>query len=161
MSKYQDAKVLPPAKSGKITPAQARKAVKNLLTNPKARAGIKKLTISNVPISILVHCAAPMNHGASKYETHNWIDKDKGLDMMTYIDAALRHLILFKCGEDTASDSGYHHLDHIMAGLGVLRDAMLIDNVVDNRIKYPNIGINRLKEMLEGNTLEEVIKKEK
>ena len=161
MSKRQDAKVLAPAKSGKITPAKARAAVKNVLTNPKARAGAKKLTISNSPISVLAHIAAPMNHGAAKYEKYNWIDKDKGLDMMTYIDAMLRHLLLFMAGEDTAEDSGLHHLDHIMAGIGVLRDAMLVDNVVDNRVKYPPIGIARLKAILEGSTLEDVISKEK
>lgn len=134
--------------------------MKNKLANPKARAGAKKLTITNVPISMLAHCAAPMNNGAAKYEKYNWIDKDKGLDMMTYVDAILRHTLLFMAGEDVAEDSGVHHLDHIMAGIGVLRDAMLVDNVVDNRVKYPPIGLERLKKMLEGNTLEEVISNE-
>jgi len=129
-------------------------------SNPKARAGAKKLTLTNVPVSMLVHVAFPMNNGAAKYEKYNWIDKDKNLDMMTYIDAALRHLLLFQAGEDCAEDSGVHHLDHAMAGLGVLRDAMLIDNVVDNRVKYPEIGIKRLKQMMEGRSLEEVIKDE-
>ena len=129
--------------------------------NPKARAGAKKLTLTNVAISPRVFMAGPMNHGAAKYEKYNWIDKDKGLDMMTYVDAALRHITLFMAGEDCAEDSGFHHLDHVMAGISVLRDAMMLDNVTDNRVKYPPLALNRLKLMLEGKSLEDVIKEEK
>ncbi len=129
--------------------------------NPKCRTGAKKLTITNAPISPWILMAGPMGNGAAKYGKYNSIDKDKGLDMMTYVDAALRHIFLFMAGEDCAEDSGFHHLDHLMAGIAVLRDAMLIDNVVDNRIKYPPIGIQRLKAMLEGQSLEEIIKGEK
>lgn len=129
--------------------------------NPKARAGAKKLTMTNVPISMLVHNSFPMNDGAAKYTKYNWIDKDKGLDMMTYIDAVYRHITLFMAGEDCAEDSGRHHLDHIMSGVCVLRDAMMLDNVTDNRVKYPPLALKRLKLMMEGKSLEDVIKEEK
>jgi hypothetical protein len=117
--------------------------------DPKKLAGAKKLDLSTVPLSTLVLLANPMGNGAGKYGKYNWLEGDKKLDMMTYINANLRHMILFMAGQDVASDSGVHHLDHAMASLAVLRDAMLANKVNDNRITYDKETLNRLESLID------------
>jgi hypothetical protein len=50
-----------------------------------------------------------------------------------YFDATLRHLFAWWEGEDLDPASGLHHIDKAIAGLFVVRDAMLRGMCTDDR----------------------------
>lgn len=114
--------------------------------DPKGKAATVKLKFENIPLTALVDLANGMNDGAAKYGSHNWLTVDEPLDNMVYINAALRHIVLYMAGEDTARDSNINHLAHVICGLSVLRSAEAVGKVQDNRRKLPGEAINRLAE---------------
>lgn len=99
--------------------------------NPKDLLGAKKAPLSLVPSSGLIHTAMAMGNGAQKYGPYNW--RDKNVQAMIYVDAAMRHLISWVDGEECAQDSGVHHLGHAAACMFILLDAIENGNLVDNR----------------------------
>lgn len=99
-------------------------------TNPKDAIGSRKLSLSLVPDVAIAHEAAALTVGALKYGRNNW--RAHPVQAMIYIDAALRHLSLWKNGEEY-SEEGVHHLGHARACLAILLDAMEIGNLVDDR----------------------------
>lgn len=101
--------------------------------NPKDLIGAKKVDLSLVPSAGIIGMARCMMNGAKKYGPYNWREEGKPVQTMTYLSAAMRHLLAYIDGEDKAQDSGENHLDHIMAGLAVLRDAQACGNCIDNR----------------------------
>lgn len=104
--------------------------------DPKQSCAVKKVTFDNVPITLDILATYGADSGAAKYGPLNWIQLEDGtMSLMTYLNAIKRHWILFKAGQDVASDSGIHHLDHLIAGLAVVRDAMMFNKVNDDRIK--------------------------
>jgi len=102
-------------------------------TNPKDRIGVKKPRLSLVPPAGIIHEALAMANGADKYGPYNW--RDKKVQMMIYLEAAMRHIMSFQDGEEFASDSGVHHLGHARACLGIILDAIATDSIIDNRPK--------------------------
>lgn len=114
--------------------------------DPKGKAATGKLKFENIPLTALVDLANGMNDGAAKYGSHNWLTVEEPIDNMVYINAALRHLVLYMAGEDAARDSGVNHLAHVICGLSVLRSAEAVGKVQDNRRKLPGEAINRLAE---------------
>lgn len=100
-------------------------------TNPKTLIGIKKVSLSKVPSSALAHCAMAMMDGAKKYKKYNW--RETQVEAEIYVDAALRHIMSWYDGEDTAQDSGVHHLGHAMACMAIVLDAMETGNLIDDR----------------------------
>jgi hypothetical protein len=109
--------------------------------NPKTLTGQKKLPVlSIVPAASILGEAEAMRYGAFEaprvdgskgYGPYNW--RDQAIEAMTYIDAALRHLMAWVDGEEVAEDSKVHHLKHAKASLGILLDAMELNKWLDNR----------------------------
>lgn len=118
--------------------------------DPKQSQANKKKTFDNIPISLLIHALEGADNGANKYGPWNWLKLDDGtMSLKTYINALQRHLILFRAGQDNASDSGIHHLKHMIAGLAVVLDAMLFNKVNDDRVKLSISQIEILEKALE------------
>jgi hypothetical protein len=111
----------------------AYQSLKGLGINPKDLIGSKKVSISKVPPTAVMHCATAMMDGADKYGSFNW--RENAVVASIYIDAALRHLYGWFEGEETASDSKAHHLGHAMACCAILLDALETGNLVDDRPK--------------------------
>lgn len=105
--------------------------------NPKDLIGAKKVDLSLLPTGGVILAADCMADGAKKYGPFNWREVGKPVQYMTYLSAAMRHLVAYIDGEDNAKDSGKHHVAHAIAGLMVLLDAQCCNNAIDNR---PNLG---------------------
>jgi len=108
--------------------------------NPKDLIGAKKVSLSKFPAIGLAHGAHAMMDGANKYGPYNW--REKAVQASIYIDAAKRHLDAWFEGEETASDSGVHHLGHAMACMAIILDAQANDGLIDDRPK--NVGAHSL-----------------
>lgn len=100
--------------------------------NPKDRVGRTKPGLASLPCGALFEVAAATSFGARKYGRHNWRVGNK-LVAGIYYDAIHRHLATWWEGEDCAPDSLIHHLSHVAAGAMILRDAMLLDRMIDDR----------------------------
>ena len=108
-------------------------------SNPKDIIGLTKPSLSAVPMRSVYEMSKAMNDGASKYGRFNW--RGNSVTSCTYIDAALRHLNSWQDGENTAQDSGVHHLAHAMACLSIIIDAELGGNLIDSRSKISTGGV--------------------
>jgi hypothetical protein len=88
-----------------------------------------------------------MRDGVRKYGLRNYLYKP--ILIRTYTDALQRHIDDFVNGEEWASDSGVHHLDHAAACLNVLMGALSYGVAIDNRFppemhdEYPPIDVLR------------------
>lgn len=100
-------------------------------TNPKDLIGAKKAPLSLVPPALVIGAAEAMANGADKYGPYNW--REYSVQYMTYLEAMLRHINALIDREDRASDTGIHHLKHVVAGGGILLDAIEAGTVIDNR----------------------------
>lgn len=100
-------------------------------TNPKDAVGIKKAPVSTVSGPVLMEVGIAMMEGARKYGRHNY--RDVGVRSSVYYDAAYRHLVDWWEGEDIDPLSGLSHITKCIAGLTVLRDAMIFDKLEDDR----------------------------
>ena len=104
-------------------------------TDPKQRYGEKKPQLHLIPKAALDEMARALELGKRKYGERNWITGD-GVQITTYLSAIGRHLALITDGtEDIDPESGAHHLGHIMAGCGIILDAMKHGKLIDNRVK--------------------------
>lgn len=101
--------------------------------NPKDSLGTKKVPMSKVCPIAIAHESLAMLDGEIKYGARNWREKD--VIASIYVDAILRHVMAWFEGQETAEDSGIHHLGHARAGLGILLDAQAHGNLKDDRIK--------------------------
>ncbi len=101
-------------------------------SNPKdAAATGKRVSFAVIPARVLVGPALALAEGAHKYGRHNY--RVAGVRASVYYDAMLRHLYAWWEGEDIDPASNVHHLDKMIAGAFVLRDAMLGDMCTDDR----------------------------
>lgn len=101
-------------------------------SNPKDSIGVKKVSIMKLPLQVVMEVSLAMLEGSCKYGAHNY--RKAGVRTTVYIDAAVgRHLIPFVEGQDIDPASGIHHVTKAIAGLMVLRDAMLNDKCYDDR----------------------------
>lgn len=104
----------------------------NYTKNAKFKHGRAKQSYSSVPASALTAMANVMESGAEKYGAYNW--RDNGVDCTTYFDAVMRHLIAwYHDGINVDSDSGYHHLAHVMSCCAVVLDTFNEGKLHDNR----------------------------
>lgn len=78
-----------------------------------------KAPLGLIPGPALIEEAKAFADGRKKYGQWNY---KKGMDWTRLLDAALRHIVAFKEGEQCAEDSGVHHLGHARACLGMLMD---------------------------------------
>lgn len=99
--------------------------------NPKDLLGSKKVPMGQVLPVAMAHESCAMLDGDLKYGFRNW--RQKPVVARIYIDAALRHIQQWAEGEETADDSGVHHLGHARACLGILLDAQETGNLIDDR----------------------------
>lgn len=105
------------------------------LSDPKQAHGEKKPQLHLIPLAAQEEMARALELGASKYGERNWLLGD-GVNITTYLSAMARHLALITDGkEDIDPESGAHHLGHIMAGCGIILDAMRHGKLIDNRVK--------------------------
>jgi hypothetical protein len=122
-------------------------------SNPKDAVGIKKVPFSTVPAPVIAEIGLAMMEGARKYRRHNY--RAIGVRASVYIDACMRHLTSWWEGESIDPDSGLSHLVKAVACLVVLRDAQILDKVVDDRPpKHKDGWIQELNKKAE-----EIIKK--
>jgi hypothetical protein len=99
--------------------------------NPKDKVGASKPSLTLIPGTSLVHLSLAMKNGADKYGSYNW--RENKVQLVTYLDAILRHTYAILDGEDIAEDSGVDHLAHIMANGAILLDCKETGNLIDNR----------------------------
>lgn len=102
-------------------------------SNPKTAYGNAKPDLGLVPPAAIVATAVAFQDGAVKYGPYNWRKND--VPASVYISAALRHLLAWADGEETAADSGAHHLGHAMACMAILVDAQATKCLIDDRHK--------------------------
>ena len=100
-------------------------------TNPKDALGVKKWSMANVPIEVVMELGLAMHEGALKYGRFNW--RDSGVRASVYFDAALRHLFSWWTGQDIDPDSGVHHLTKAMACFAIVLDAAQFGKLEDDR----------------------------
>lgn len=100
-------------------------------TNPKSRIGLTKPSLGAIPSAALLHLGGAMADGRDKYGLFNW--REHSVAASVYEDAIWRHLLAWRDGEDTARDSGHHHLAHVMACCAILLDAAETGNLIDDR----------------------------
>lgn len=106
-------------------------STKALTVNPKDLLGNKKVSITKLPAVAMIHGAHAMMNGAEKYGAYNW--RSKPVIASIYIDAIERHALAWFEGHETATDSGVHHLGHLIASAAILLDAIETGNLVDDR----------------------------
>lgn len=73
-----------------------------------------KIRYSLFPPKALKFIVRILEYGANKYSPNNWRKVD---DKMRYYDAAMRHLELWRSGEQKDPESGYPHLWHAACNL--------------------------------------------
>ena len=100
-------------------------------TNPKDAVGIKKVPMSVVPAQVLMETGLALFEGARKYGRSNY--RVAGVRASVYYDACMRHMMNWWEGQDIDIDSGINHVTKAIAGLIVLRDAMMNDKWNDDR----------------------------
>jgi len=98
---------------------------------PKQAYGDKKPPLHLVPPAAIAQCAVAMRLGAEKYGAFNW--RENGVEEMTYIGAAMRHLGQYLDRDGIDAESGQSHLAHAMACIAILIDAKELGNRIDNR----------------------------
>lgn len=80
---------------------------------PSSTGGLKadggKPRLDLLSTHALNQIALVLNHGAEKYDEHNW---RKGIEFHRLIRAALNHVMAFNAGEDNDPESGLSHLAH-------------------------------------------------
>jgi hypothetical protein len=99
--------------------------------NPKDLVGARKAPLRYVPPALMIAASGPMEDGAIKYGPFNW--REYPVEVVTYVEAAIRHLLAFLDGQDRAEDSGHFHIDHAIAGLGIVADSREMGTLIDNR----------------------------
>jgi hypothetical protein len=99
--------------------------------NPKTRFGSQKPAFNFTPPVAEMVLGQAMRNGGQKYGAMNW--RKNAVSSSIYYDAARRHLAAWLDGEDIASDSGVHHLGHVMACCAIILDAAAQGNLKDDR----------------------------
>lgn len=99
--------------------------------NPKNLAARSRVKAAYLPAAGVIHGANAAMDGARKYGPFNW-RKDK-IALMEYASAMQRHIMDWVDGEDCASDSGCHHLGHVIATAAIMLDAIECGHVIDDR----------------------------
>ena len=144
-------------------------------TNPKDALGVSKVPYSTISAPVLAEVGVAMLEGALKYGRHNY--RAIGVKGSIYYDAGVaRHLALFWEGEDEDPDTcelapegedtgfyncdnkpvirgtGLSHITKAIAGLCVMRDAMIQGKFIDDRPPPTKPGwqnrLNKIVKML-------------
>ncbi len=117
--------------------------------DPKQSQAVKKMCFDNVAISLLCNAVPGADSGAEKYGCWNWNQLEDGsMSLNTYLNALQRHLLLYRSGQDYASDTGVHNLKSMLTGLGVVLDAILFGKIKDDRVKLSAAQIETLEKLI-------------
>lgn len=100
-------------------------------SNPKDLIGGNKVSISCVPMNVIMEASLGLAEGMFKYGRHNY--RNCGVRASIYYDAFFRHVGDWWEGEDIDPDSGLSHITKAISDLIVLRDSMLCGNWTDDR----------------------------
>ena len=79
-----------------------------------------KLKYSLIPTSTTKALAEVLTFGANKYEPGSWRHVPNGKER--YLDAAMRHLELYRSGERLDPESELAHLKHLLTNVAFLID---------------------------------------
>ncbi|MEQ1950906.1 dATP/dGTP diphosphohydrolase domain-containing protein [Mesorhizobium yinganensis] len=101
--------------------------------NPKQIYGEKKPPLAYIPMSAQLAELEAFFDGQLKYGPHNW--RQNPIEAMTYVEAAMRHLQLWKVGEEITRDTLVSNLGAVRACCGILIDSSLHGTLIDNRPK--------------------------
>ena len=122
---------------------EASKAPKSIDANPKTRFGAAKPSTFCIPPVSLLMLGAVMNDGAHKYGVLNWRESD--VSASTYFDAAMRHLLAWRDGQNIDVDSSQHPLAHVMACCAIVIDAQTEGMLIDDRGKVQGFAEHYIK----------------
>ena len=103
-------------------------------TNPKDIIGSGKIPVHLAPTSAIAYMSLGLLDGLLKYGRSNF--RAVGVRASIYYDALIRHTMAWFEGEDIDPDSGLHHLCHVLACAAILVEAIVKDNLTDDRM-YP------------------------
>ena len=103
------------------------------MSNPKQAFGDKKPPLAYIPLSAQLAELEALYDGLLKYDPHNW--RDTPVEAMTYVEAAFRHLQLWKVGEELTRDTLVKNLGAVKACCSILIDAAAHGTLIDNRRK--------------------------
>ncbi len=84
-----------------------------------------------MPWESLAPVVQVLMHGAEKYGENNW--RQQGLSEGRLFAAAMRHLLAWKLGEETDSESGLPHLGHAVCNLLFLTVYEQEDRIVSSK----------------------------
>lgn len=107
------------------------KTIELKLSNPKDAIGIRKFSMSTIPMQIVAEMSLGMLEGSCGYGRSNY--RVCGARASVYFDAAMRHLMGWWEGQDIDPKSGLSHVTKALTSLAVLRDCMLNGNLTDDR----------------------------
>jgi hypothetical protein len=114
-------------------------------TNPKDMIGATKLPLGLIPDTVDVYAAMAFAEGASKYGAFNW--RAAGVRFSIYLEALRRHCIRLSNGEWEDPKTRVPHLASIIACAGIIADAKLCGNLIDDR--PPSVDMKPLIEVSE------------
>ncbi|QNP78398.1 dATP/dGTP diphosphohydrolase domain-containing protein [Agrobacterium tumefaciens] len=108
-------------------------------TNPKDGFGIKKWRqFATIPMTVMCEVGVAMLEGHKKgYGRHNY--RVSGVKASVYVDAAMGHIMQWWEGEDIDADSQLSHITKAISSLVVLRDAMIQQQLNDDRPPKANL----------------------
>lgn len=101
--------------------------------NPKKIFGDKKPPLAYTPLSAELAMLEALYDGMLKYGPLNW--REKPVEAMTYVEAAVRHLQLWKVGEEITRDTLVSNLGSVMACCAILIDSSAHGTMIDDRPK--------------------------
>lgn len=99
--------------------------------NPKDLIGATKAPLGIMPWTGIVQMGPVFAVGAEKYGPLNW--REYAVQRVTYLEAALRHILADLGGETVDPETGLLHIAHAAAGLCILLDALAVNSTKDNR----------------------------
>lgn len=117
-------------------------------SNPKAAVGVRKASLSVVPMDVVLEASLGMLEGAAKYGKANYLAS--GAKASVYFDGTQRHLNQWWLGEDVDLDSGLHHISKAISSLMVLRACMLAKKFTDDRPPRTGFCVQEVNEKAAG-----------
>lgn len=100
--------------------------------DPKARYGATKPSLALVPAAGIVLAALAAEDGTKKYGAYNYRDGHR-VEVMTYANAAKRHIDAFIDGQDFTTDTGVPNLGAVIMCCCIIADVMANGFADDNR----------------------------
>lgn len=98
--------------------------------NPKTPFGLAKPGLTCIPFGPLFEVGRVMEYGAAKYGPMNW--RTDPISGATYINAALRHIMLAWDSESVDPETGRLHLAHAIADLLIILDAEACGTLIND-----------------------------